>query len=1547
MRHRHLLGFFSLLLCVAAALPATGNTQTLTEYVIRDQSWTGGDFPPTSQGPNSSASSISYTGPDVAFDTVFWGSNDTSDPANPSGHRGQPSPDNLFLIGWPDALELSRNYYQFSVSADAGFRLYLNGIQVGIATEQASDDALYAGPTTYRLYASTSGTFNDAGDYLDQIVVTNSDAAGGDLLSRGVLSASLEAEFGNVESVVFRVYAFADAGEIGAGGIANIRDNGFSHVTADDFTNVQGVYTSPTSDVIISGVSATEPDQPGNVQATAGDAQASVSFDAPASDGGAAISSYTVTSTPGGITQSGSSSPIVVTGLDNGTPYTFDVTATNVAGPGPASAASNAVTPMGEQTITFNNPGAQNFGTSPTLSATASSGLIVSFSSTTSGVCTITEGGALTLVAPGSCTISANQAGDTEFNPAPQVQQTFQINAVAPGAPQIGTATLGNTEATVSFTPPSFTGGAAVTGYTVTSSPGGLTGTGAASPITVTGLTNGVAYTFTVTATSAAGTSLASAASNAVTPTASQTITFDNPGSLSFGSSPQLVASINSPLDIEFSTETPAICTVTGGGVLTFVSTGECTINADQPGGGGFEPAPRVSRSFMVEAVAPGIPTNVVATAQDEQATVSFDAPGFNGGAEITEYTVTSSPGDIEQSGTDSPITISGLTNGMAYTFTVTATNAVGTSGESIASAPVIPISDQSITFDQPDDQNFGTAPQLVATASSGSAVVFSSVTPAVCTVTAGGLLTLVAAGDCEINADEPGDAAWRPAATVTRTFEVLAVAPGAPVIGTATAGDSEATITFTAPGFDGSSTITGYTVTSSPGDISVTGAGSPLTVPGLTNGVSYTFLVTATNDIGTGVASDASNAITPSADQIITFNDPGTQNYNETPTLIASSDSGLSVEFNVDPASAAVCSITTEGTLSFLAVGNCTVHANQSGNDAFNAATEVTRTFAVERVNLAPELTIAGSLNYVAGSAAAQMDASAAVSDQDLDALNGGEGDYTGASLTIERDGGANSDDLFSVADGGTLSVTGGPDGGGTVSVAGDTIAEIDDTGDGQLQLTFQNNGTIVTRDLAIETLRAVQYAKVAGSPTGSVDVIWTFNDGNSGDQQGTGGDLEDTQVQSVNVQPPQSQTPADVVSTQTTVNHTSGTLTITSQGVVTGGTLGGTVNNSGTITGDITLLANVTINGGTISGKLTGDPQQPAVITGGTITSDAVLSNVLIGDDTVLDPGVELGPNVKFVSNSTIPPAINLTESLNAVQWATGDGRQLVDLWDEVLVGENGEAPVPLIEFVQVMQGLAEADVDLTQSGEIEVISNDFSSLVLPVSVSQAEPEVAEGIYFNDDGDIILVTENRRVVVAYPVLADQPAFLDALQAQGLQLSYDARANLIVSSASGQQNPDEGMNIMSLQTDSYYSGRPDVLAVPAHRGAQPGMIGYPVAGLGSVGGISLIFEDQQGRLMEQDIVPVPVDQAALRDAILAIEGVSSVRIGTDGVIVAIVDGTTIRGRMDYTVYREQASPRESVLLRLVGDVSGNGYDDYEITYTNGDQQMLFIYPVE
>ena len=102
----------------------------------------------------------------------------------------------------------------------------------------------------------------------------------------------------------------------------------------------------------------------------------------------------------------------------------------------------------------------------------------------------------------------------------------------------------------------------------------------------------------------------------------------------------------------------------------------------------------RAVRAFTNSTSAPDAPTNVTATAGDSEATVRFTAPTSNGGSAITEYTATSTPGGftgILAQALGGSITVTGLTNGTAYTFNVTATNAMGTSGPSLGSSPVTP----------------------------------------------------------------------------------------------------------------------------------------------------------------------------------------------------------------------------------------------------------------------------------------------------------------------------------------------------------------------------------------------------------------------------------------------------------------------------------------------------------------------------------------------------------------------------------------------------------------------------------------------------------------------------------------------------------------------------------------------------------------------------------------------------------------------------------------------------------------------------------------
>ncbi len=96
----------------------------------------------------------------------------------------------------------------------------------------------------------------------------------------------------------------------------------------------------------------------------------------------------------------------------------------------------------------------------------------------------------------------------------------------------------------------------------------------------------------------------------------------------------------------------------------------------------------------------PSAPRDPVATAGVEQASVSWSAPTMDGGSAVTAYTVTASPGGATCSATapTTSCTVHGLTGGTAHTFTVTATNGVGTSMPSAPSAAVTPLRAVSLT---------------------------------------------------------------------------------------------------------------------------------------------------------------------------------------------------------------------------------------------------------------------------------------------------------------------------------------------------------------------------------------------------------------------------------------------------------------------------------------------------------------------------------------------------------------------------------------------------------------------------------------------------------------------------------------------------------------------------------------------------------------------------------------------------------------------------------------------------------------------------------
>jgi uncharacterized delta-60 repeat protein len=176
---------------------------------------------------------------------------------------------------------------------------------------------------------------------------------------------------------------------------------------------------------------------------------------------------------------------------------------------------------------------------------------------------------------------------------------------------------------------------------------------------------------------------------------------------------------------------------------------------------------------------------------------------------------------------------------------------------------------------------------------------------------------------------------------------------------------------------------------------------------------------------------------------------------------------------------------------------------------------------FAVVRYNIDGSLdhsfggnafnTLGGTVSYVAGGAPVALDVNVSVYDPDLGGLNGA-GNYSGASLTLSRAGGADVHDLFSA--GGNLSFSNGMAVLSTV-----TVGTVTNTG-GQLSIEFNTNATQARVD---EVLSDISYANSSDAPPPSVVLNYAFSDGNNG-SQGSGGALVATGSMAVNISPPNS---------------------------------------------------------------------------------------------------------------------------------------------------------------------------------------------------------------------------------------------------------------------------------------------------------------------------------------------------------------------------------------------------------------------------------------
>ncbi|GAA3200069.1 fibronectin type III domain-containing protein [Actinocorallia longicatena] len=238
--------------------------------------------------------------------------------------------------------------------------------------------------------------------------------------------------------------------------------------------------------------------------------------------------------------------------------------------------------------------------------------------------------------------------------------------------------------------------------------------------VTITVVTDGIAGTVPYTYTSVPGTPAAPAATAGAT---SATVSWTEPvtnGSPITGYvvTPFLNGLAQTPVGFDASTTTRTLTGLTAGGSYTF------TVRAVNAVGTSVASPPSNS---VVPYTVPGAPAITSVTAGSQEATLTFTPPAANGFSPITGYVITPYVAGVAQapqtfSGTATTRTVTGLTAGTSYTFTVAAQNAAGTGPPSAPSAAVVPNDSPALTFPPPPDGQVGVAYSRPLTFTGGTA---------------------------------------------------------------------------------------------------------------------------------------------------------------------------------------------------------------------------------------------------------------------------------------------------------------------------------------------------------------------------------------------------------------------------------------------------------------------------------------------------------------------------------------------------------------------------------------------------------------------------------------------------------------------------------------------------------------------------------------------------------------------------------------------------------------------------------------------------------
>jgi hypothetical protein len=706
----------------------------------------------------------------------------------------------------------------------------------------------------------------------------------------------------------------------------------------------------------------------------------------------------TATGLPAGVTASfapGTVAGTQVLTFSAASGATNGVTSVTVTGTSGAITASTTIALNVEaataQTITFTNPGPQTVGTPLTLSATASSGLAVSFASTTTNVCTV-SGTAASFLASGSCTITASQGGNSIYAAATPVSQTFAVSTVpavpVPAADEVLVSQVNWLQSL---------GGNAITSNNPAGGSMGVTSNGEI----VAGTGSGVKLFNSVTG---APTTLASwGGAGAVAVDSGNNIYISNyyssapiaklpyvGGSTNAGYAAFTVPTGSTPACTSTSTTE---CTIAAPGsvtlaAMTFDAAGDLFYVTSYEGSG-------TNAIYECSVACLGGTGSAVMLFQEPAATtppsatsgqlligaVSVDPEGnvfFTDSSEYVNaatYAYTSFSSSLKE--------LPKLSGSAGYASLPTVLysetpSSPGTYDNEIDAVVVSPVSG-TVYF---ADQNNG----VLAFPNNGTTVPTANGQPtALYTVStqSAKLLTLDGQGNLyfevyssvlgsggdtvgQITVDSvtvpssPVGTAVSPSSTLNPVTTILndgnCSATPAPSVSFVAGSSATATATVSASGTCASTVSGGATFSTSVSFTPSAGGNDSVNVTG-TDQLSNTGTVTVN---GFGVA--------PPTAQTITFNNPGRQSVGTPLTLIATATSGLPVTFT--SASTTVCTVSAT-TATFLIAGTCTIDANQPGNSTYAAAPQVAQSFTV---TAAPSYTLvatSGTLSVTQGSTA------------------------------------------------------------------------------------------------------------------------------------------------------------------------------------------------------------------------------------------------------------------------------------------------------------------------------------------------------------------------------------------------------------------------------------------------------------------------------------------------------------------------------------------------------------------------------------------------